>query len=92
MNNDLDEAGRRIIPTWRKFLVRGVATATVLLTCALIQARAEETKEHTTKPMRIGVIGAGSLGGTVGSGLVKAGHEVKFSSRHPEELVFHTPS
>jgi len=40
-----------------------------------------------TKPMRIGVIGAGSLGGTVGSVLVKAGHEVKFSSRHPEELV-----
>jgi predicted dinucleotide-binding enzyme len=37
--------------------------------------------------MRIGVIGAGSLGGTVGSVLVKAGHEVKFSSRHPEELV-----
>ena len=45
------------------------------------------TKAETTKPMRIGVIGAGSLGGTVGSVLVKAGHEVKFSSRHPEELV-----
>ena len=39
------------------------------------------------KPMRIGVIGAGRLGGTVGSVLVKAGHEVKFSSRHPEELA-----
>lgn len=48
-------------------------------------ARAEEPK--TTKPLRIGVIGAGSLGGTVGGLLVKAGHEVKFSSRHPEELV-----
>jgi hypothetical protein len=36
--------------------------------------------------MRIGVIGAGSLGGTVGELWVKAGHEVMFSSRHPEEL------
>jgi len=36
--------------------------------------------------MRIGVIGAGSLGGTVGRLLVQAGHEVLFSSRHPEEL------
>ncbi|MFT3849561.1 MAG: NADPH-dependent F420 reductase [Propionivibrio sp.] len=37
-------------------------------------------------PMRIGVIGAGSLGGTVGRLWVKAGHEVMFSSRHPEQL------
>ena len=43
--------------------------------------------EKTSKPMRIGVIGAGSLGGTVSGILVKAGHEVKFSSRHPNELV-----
>lgn len=39
------------------------------------------------KSMRIGVIGAGSLGGTVGRVLVLAGYEVKFSSRHPEELA-----
>ena len=51
---------------------------------------ADETRSpaaKTSKPMRIGVIGAGSLGGTVGSVLVKAGHEVKFSSRHPDELT-----
>lgn len=36
--------------------------------------------------MRIGVIGAGSLGGTVGKLLVKAGYEVMLSSRHPDEL------
>src|SRR3954468_14589251 len=87
MNNDPDEPGRRVIPDWRAFLFGGVAVATALLTCALTHARAEETKKQTTKPVRIGVIGAGSLGGTVGSVLVKAGHEVKFSSRHPEELV-----
>jgi predicted dinucleotide-binding enzyme len=37
--------------------------------------------------MRIGVIGAGSLGGTLGAIWVRAGHEVLFSSRHPEDLV-----
>lgn len=38
------------------------------------------------KPAKIGVIGAGWLGGTVGRCWVKAGHEVFFSTRHPEEL------
>src|ERR1043165_2248305 len=47
----------------------------------------KQSSEATTRPQRIGVIGAGSLGGTVGSVLVQAGYEVKFSSRHPEELT-----
>jgi 8-hydroxy-5-deazaflavin:NADPH oxidoreductase len=87
MSNDLNEAGRCVIPNWRKLFVGGVAAATALLICSLTSVLADETKEPTTKPVRIGVIGAGSLGGTVGSVLVKAGHEVKFSSRHPEELA-----
>jgi 8-hydroxy-5-deazaflavin:NADPH oxidoreductase len=37
-------------------------------------------------PMKIGVVGSGKLGGSVGGRWVKAGHEVFFSSRHPEEL------
>lgn len=36
--------------------------------------------------LRVGTIGAGSLGGAVGALWVKAGHEVMFSSRNPEEL------
>ena len=36
--------------------------------------------------MKIGVIGAGHIGGTVGGLWTKAGHPVFFSSRHPEEL------
>ena len=35
---------------------------------------------------RIGVIGAGRIGGTIGGLWIKAGHPVMFSSRHPEEL------
>lgn len=36
--------------------------------------------------MKIGIIGSGNIGGTVGTLWVKAGHQVLFSSRHPEEL------
>jgi predicted dinucleotide-binding enzyme len=38
------------------------------------------------QPLKIGVIGAGRIGGTMGEHWVKAGHEVMFSSRHPENL------
>ncbi|WP_373074630.1 NADPH-dependent F420 reductase [Zeaxanthinibacter enoshimensis] len=36
--------------------------------------------------MKIGIIGSGKIGGTLGKHWAKAGHEVMFSSRHPEEL------
>jgi predicted dinucleotide-binding enzyme len=36
--------------------------------------------------MRIGVIGAGMIGSTLGKLWVDAGHEVRLASRHPEDL------
>ncbi|WP_026838610.1 NADPH-dependent F420 reductase [Gillisia sp. JM1] len=36
--------------------------------------------------MKIGVIGSGKIGGNLGKHWAKVGHEVLFSSRHPEEL------
>ena len=36
--------------------------------------------------MKIGIIGSGNIGGSIGKHWAKAGHEVMFSSRHPEEL------
>jgi 8-hydroxy-5-deazaflavin:NADPH oxidoreductase len=39
-----------------------------------------------TAPVKIGVIGSGHIGGTIGTLWVKAGHPVLFSSRHPENL------
>jgi 8-hydroxy-5-deazaflavin:NADPH oxidoreductase len=36
--------------------------------------------------IKIGIIGAGHIGGTIGGLWAKAGHPVFFSSRHPEEL------
>jgi len=37
-------------------------------------------------PAKIGIIGSGHIGGTIGGLWVKKGHPVTFSSRHPEEL------
>jgi 8-hydroxy-5-deazaflavin:NADPH oxidoreductase len=36
--------------------------------------------------MKIGIIGSGHVGGTVGALWAKAGHRIMFSSRHPDEL------
>src|SRR5690349_11260516 len=36
--------------------------------------------------LKIGVIGSGNIGSTIGGLWIKAGHQVLFSSRHPEEL------
>ena len=38
-------------------------------------------------PLKIGTIGAGKIGSTVGELWVKSGHPVLFSSRHPEEIT-----
>ena len=46
-----------------------------------VRARAQGSS-----PSRIGVIGSGNIGGTIGGLWVKSGHPVLFSSRHPEEL------
>lgn len=70
-----------------KQINRAIVLALTIATAAVLGHRSVGATPETKKPMRIGVIGAGSLGGTVGSVLVKAGHEVKFSSRHPEELA-----
>jgi 8-hydroxy-5-deazaflavin:NADPH oxidoreductase len=37
--------------------------------------------------MKIGIIGSGGIGGTVGTLWASAGHEVLFSSRHPDQLA-----
>ena len=41
---------------------------------------------QTPSKSKVGVIGSGHIGGTVGELWVKSGHEVLFSSRHPDEL------
>jgi predicted dinucleotide-binding enzyme len=62
----------------RRFLITAAAVAASLPTG---MGRAAETK----KPMRIGVIGSGRIGSTLGGLWAKAGHEVMFSDRDPEQ-------
>ena len=64
----------------RKFFLLGAAAlfASMMPTHAMAQSG--------SKKVKIGVIGSGHIGGTIGGLWVKAGHSVLFSSRHPEEL------
>ena len=53
----------------------------------LVFAVSRQAYAEGTAPLKIGVIGSGHIGSTVGSLWVKSGHPVMFSSRHPEELA-----
>lgn len=50
------------------------------------QGSAAPASSDRQRPLKIGVIGAGWLGGTVGSIWVKAGHEVMFSARNLDRV------
>ena len=53
---------------------------------ALLCTLAFPAMAQSENPKRIGIVGAGNIGGTLGRLWLKAGYEVFFSSRHPEEL------
>ena len=63
--------------TTRRSVLTAIGTVSAL---ALVPSTGNAAKT------RIGVIGAGSHGGTIGRLWVQAGHEVMFSSRTPSEL------
>jgi 8-hydroxy-5-deazaflavin:NADPH oxidoreductase len=64
----------------RHLLTASAVVALMIAMPGLAAAQANATKS------KIGVIGSGHIGGTIGGLWVKAGHPVLFSSRHPEEL------
>jgi predicted dinucleotide-binding enzyme len=49
-------------------------------------APAADAPPTAQAPLKIGIIGAGQIGGTLAGLWVSAGHEVLISSRHPREL------
>jgi len=73
----------RLVDCDRRALIG--AGGALILSAALWPAPAPAQTSGATK-LRIGVIGSGKIGGTIGGLWVKAGHPVLFSSRHPEEL------
>src|SRR5262245_8138399 len=64
----------------RRVLAAGAAAVGILTTRTIAAAQADAAKT------KVGVIGAGHIGSTIGGLWVKAVHPVLFSSRHPEEL------
>ena len=62
----------------------GAAGAIVLQ--GMLRPTATSAQTAPGSKMKIGIIGAGHIGGTIGELWAKAGHPVFFSSRHPEEL------
>ncbi len=64
----------------------------IVWTLALVSAlgafseRVSAQSVKTSSPMKIGIIGSGNIGSTLGTFWVQAGHQVLFSSRHPENL------
>jgi hypothetical protein len=64
----------------RRDLLRRAGIVTLTLADLPLGDAAGQTR------LKIGIIGAGQIGGTLGEHWVKAGHEILFSSRHPENL------
>ena len=58
----------------------------VALSGVAIVSLAARAGAQSKAPIKIGIIGSGRQGGALGLLFAKAGHEVLFSSRHPEEL------
>jgi predicted dinucleotide-binding enzyme len=52
----------------------------------LLSAAVPAAEPQTSKPMKIGIIGTGDIGGALARHWAKAGHQLLISSRHPEQL------
>jgi predicted dinucleotide-binding enzyme len=59
---------------------------TIAVVAAALAAPATSSLAAESRPMKIGVIGTGKIGGALATHWAKAGHELLLSSRHPEEL------
>ena len=64
-----------------------LATLLAALLPAFASAAAEDTAPKTTKPLKIGIVGTGDIGGALARHWAKAGHQLIISSRHPEQLA-----
>ncbi len=71
----------------RAFLLRAGATATGLVLAPGLLPGGLGAAGTRSGALRIGIIGSGRHGGAVGLLWARAGHEILFSSRHPEELT-----
>jgi hypothetical protein len=83
MIDAMDLSDKSLPPRRRDVLAGAAALAGALL----LRSGGARAQTSGGTPMRIGMIGSGRLGGTVGALWVKAGHPVLFSSRDPEQTA-----
>src|ERR1051325_4158383 len=69
-----------------------VGTAALIVVFGICPAPSFAQTPATTTPVKIGTIGSGNIGSTLGTLWIKSGHPVLFSSRHPEQLKALTDS
>ena len=69
----------------RRNFLRMAASGTALLAFAA-SPLAAFAQPAGGASLKIGMVGSGREGGALGTAFVKAGHQVMFSSRHPDEL------
>ncbi len=77
----MDKLGRRRVP-----FLRTIGIAVVGLVLAAQPAAPQTGTSAPARSIKIGIIGSGRMGGTLGELWAKAGHEIMFSSRHPDQL------
>jgi predicted dinucleotide-binding enzyme len=83
---DNHDTARKRPDTGRRVFLKAAAAGAAIL--ALVHlALPAAAAAGTPTPVKIGIIGSGRIGGTLGSLWVDAGHEVLLSSRHPEQLA-----
>ena len=73
----------RFRPSWIAFAASAMVLA---LASAPLSAQAG-VAEREGRALRIGLIGAGTMGGAMGLLFAEAGHQVLFSSRNPDQLM-----
>jgi 8-hydroxy-5-deazaflavin:NADPH oxidoreductase len=81
-----DASDRKRGPMTRQDHTGTTGRREILQALALMLAAGAVPAFAQAKPLRIGIIGTGRIGGALATHWTKAGHEVLMSSRHPEEL------
>ena len=77
----IEESGRKSL-----LFLRIICFAVGGLVLASQPAAAQTGGSAPARSLKIGIIGSGKMGGSLGAFWAKAGHQILFSSRHPEEL------
>ena len=70
---------------WRSIFSVG-AIITLAVTAGAMPSPAFGQAVKSSNPIKIGIIGSGNIGSTLGTFWAKAGHQVLFSSRNPDNL------